>query len=202
MRTESNPVLATVVSLPPGHQGMGITIPETLKTTVGAWKPPGSCTGAGSGFLCRTGVMWQRGHSKVLSLGLSQTACLGMSSGFLGGPVTSGKSLSLSVWFPHVCVSAVFTEERVSMYTLLDLVLMCTQQKLSVVTGVSVKWCIKGGGQMTMTHCEGSLCTVGMLSHTVDCLGRTEMTGLCTLAPSSPEETVSREDGRLGCVPL
>lgn len=49
-----------------------------------------------------------------------------------------------------------------------------------------------------MTYGEGSLwslCAMGMLCHTVGCLGRAEMTGPGTLAPSSPE------DGRLGGVP-
>lgn len=94
-----------------------------------------------------------------------------MNSGFLGGPVTSGKSLSLSVWFPHLLVSAVFSEEHVSMYKLSGLVLVCTQQILSSVTAVvSVKWYVKGGSQMT--HHEGSLYTVEMLSHIVGCFGR------------------------------
>lgn len=44
-------------------------------------------------------------------------------------------------------------------------------------------------------HPERSLYGVG-------CCGRAEVTGLCTLAPSSPEEAESREDGRLGSVPL
>lgn len=37
---------------------------------LGGWRQPGQCSGAGSGFLCRAGVMWQKGHSQVLSLGL------------------------------------------------------------------------------------------------------------------------------------
>lgn len=63
-----------------------------------------------------------------------------MNSCFLGGPVTSGKSLSLSVWFHLLPVSAVSSVQRVSMYKLFGLALLCTQQMLGIVTAaVSAK---------------------------------------------------------------
>lgn len=63
-----------------------------------------------------------------------------MNSCFLGGPVTSGKSPSLSVWFRLLPVSAVSSVHRVSMYKLFGLVLLCAQLMLCIVkAAVSIK---------------------------------------------------------------
>lgn len=109
-----------------------------------------------------------------------------MSSGFLGGPVPPARHVGILCGFLICLFSAVSSVQPVSVCKPFGLALLYTQQGVSIVMAlVSVKWYVKGGCQIMRGQ-------VGMLSHTVGCLGRE----LCTLAVSSPEESESREDGR------
>lgn len=120
--------LHTVASLPPEHQGMEIltlrAAQKLRRPPCRGWRQPGNCTGTGSGF---------RGKEDIAKWLGPQPGCLRMNSCFLGGPVTSGKSLSLSVWFHLLPVSAVSSGPRVSMCKLFGLALLCTQQMSSIV---------------------------------------------------------------------